>query len=175
MELVSRNRCWRRTGRYKTHSTRMCVVEMTFAVYLRLQARTETGSGFVGTCSGLTCTHDNAMTKGGFQKYAADTGVVAWCFQTHRPGVTGGGADDEAYDLGYLVAGFLSECHATTMQRIRCTIWGKNFRGLASGTKLPDHRSPRHHRPFDGRGMGTDDCNAQPFSFCCLCLLLPRS
>jgi S-formylglutathione hydrolase len=48
--------------------------------------------------SGLTCTHENAMTKAGAQAWAAEQGIALVFPDTSPRGE--GVADDEAYDLG---------------------------------------------------------------------------
>ncbi len=48
--------------------------------------------------SGLTCTEQNVVTKGGFQGLAAELGMVVVCPDTSPRGEEV--ADDEAYDLG---------------------------------------------------------------------------
>jgi S-formylglutathione hydrolase len=70
---------------------------MTFAVYLPPQAETEPVP-VLWYLSGLTCTHENAMTKGGFQEHAARYGVALVFPDTSPRGEAV--ADDTAYDLG---------------------------------------------------------------------------
>ena len=70
---------------------------MTFAVYLPPQAK----AGKVPVLwylSGLTCTHENAMTKAGAQGWAAEEGIGLIFPDTSPRGAEV--ADDEAYDLG---------------------------------------------------------------------------
>jgi S-formylglutathione hydrolase len=70
---------------------------MTFAAYLPPQA----AHGPVPVLwylSGLTCTHENAMSKGGFQEHAAHHGLAVIFPDTSPRGDDV--ADDEAYDLG---------------------------------------------------------------------------
>ena len=68
---------------------------MTFAVYLPL------GDGphpVLWYLSGLTCTHENAMTKAGMQQFAAETGIAVVFPDTSPRGDDV--ADDDAFDLG---------------------------------------------------------------------------
>ncbi len=86
-----------------THDSGSCGCEMTFSVYLPPQAQ----DGKVPALywlSGLTCTDDNARTKGGFQRFAAKQGI-AIVFPDTSP--RGGDVADvpERYDLGQ-AAGF---------------------------------------------------------------------
>ena len=81
-----------------THQSSVNNCEMTFSVYLPPQAE----KGDVPTLywlSGLTCTDDNARTKAGAQRYAAEHGV-AIVFPDTSP--RGDDVADEAdrYDLG---------------------------------------------------------------------------
>ena len=74
IETVSQNRCFGGVQSVYTHPSNTCGVEMTFAVYLPPQA--EDGPvPVLWYLSGLTCTHENAMTKGGFQEHASDHGT----------------------------------------------------------------------------------------------------
>ena len=81
-----------------SHQSESCNCEMTFSVFLPPQAQ----SGLVPVLywlSGLTCTDDNARTKGGFQRFAAQHGI-AIVFPDTSP--RGEAVDDfpERYDLG---------------------------------------------------------------------------
>lgn len=102
MELVAKNMCFGGEQAVFTHASEACGGEMTFAMYLPPQAK-DGSVPLLWYLSGLTCTHDNAMTKGGLQKYAADTGIAIVFPDTSPRGE--GVADDEAYDLG-IGAGF---------------------------------------------------------------------
>lgn len=102
MRTISENRCYGGVQGVYSHQSETCGVEMTFAVYLPPQA--EAGPvPVLWYLSGLTCTHENAMTKGGFQSHAARHGVAVVFPDTSPRG--NGVADDEAYDLG-IGAGF---------------------------------------------------------------------
>jgi len=83
-------------GVYKhTSATNHC--DMTFAVYLPPQAQHRPVPA-LWYLSGLTCTHENAMTKAGLQEHAAEHGLAVIFPDTSPRGE--GVADDEAYDLG---------------------------------------------------------------------------
>ena len=84
-------------NRYQ-HQSSSCDCEMTFSVYLPPQAR----SGAVPALywlSGLTCTDDNARTKGGFQRFAAEHGI-AIVFPDTSPRGEQVADVAERYDLG---------------------------------------------------------------------------
>ncbi len=85
------------------HPSSSCHCEMTFSVYLPPQAK-EASVPALYWLSGLTCTDDNARTKGGFQRFAAQHGIAIVFPDTSPRGVDV--ADDpERYDLGQ-AAGF---------------------------------------------------------------------
>lgn len=74
-----------------------CGCDMTFGIYLPPQAET-TSVPVLWYLSGLTCTHENAMSKAGLQKFAAKRGLALVFPDTSPRGEDV--ADDEAYDLG---------------------------------------------------------------------------
>ncbi|MGB1236517.1 MAG: S-formylglutathione hydrolase, partial [Planktomarina sp.] len=80
-----------------SHSAPSTKCDMTFGLYLPPAA--EDGSvPLLWYLSGLTCTHDNAMTKAGAQAWAAEHGIAVVFPDTSPRG--DGVADDDAYDLG---------------------------------------------------------------------------
>ncbi|NIZ09414.1 S-formylglutathione hydrolase [Pseudooceanicola sp. HF7] len=97
METVSENRSFDGVQGVYTHDSDACGCAMTFAVYLPPQARTEKVP-VLWYLSGLTCTHENAMTKAGLQEHAAQYGLAVVYPDTSPRGA--GVEDDEAYDLG---------------------------------------------------------------------------
>ena len=102
-------------NRYE-HDSSTCQCKMTFSVYLPPQATTEKVPALYWL-SGLTCTDDNARTKAGMQRYAAEQGI-ALIFPDTSP--RGDDVPDaaERYDLGK-GAGFY--VNATQMP------WKKNY------------------------------------------------
>ena len=102
MELIAKNKCFGGEQAVFTHASKVCSGDMTFAIYLPPQAK-EGSVPLLWYLSGLTCTHDNAMSKGGLQKYAAEAGIAIVFPDTSPRGEDV--ADDEAYDLG-IGAGF---------------------------------------------------------------------
>ena len=97
MELVSENRSFDGKQLVFKHPSNTTGCEMTFAVYLPPEA--EDGKvPVLWYLSGPTCTHENAMTKGGFQEHAARNGIAIIFPDTSPRGE--GVADDDAYDLG---------------------------------------------------------------------------
>lgn len=97
METVSENAAFGGVQGVYRHRSEACACDMTFAVYLPPQAK----AGPVPVLwwlSGLTCTHENAMTKAGAQAWAAEAGIAVVYPDTSPRGA--GVADDEAFDLG---------------------------------------------------------------------------
>ncbi|MFN3208042.1 MAG: S-formylglutathione hydrolase [Roseovarius sp.] len=96
-EVISQNRSFGGEQIVYRHSSNTCACEMTYAVYQPPQAK-DGPVPVLWYLSGLTCTHENAMTKGGFQEHAAREGIALVFPDTSPRG--DGVADDEAYDLG---------------------------------------------------------------------------
>ena len=97
MEIKSENACFGGVQGVYTHTSNVCDTEMTFGLFMPREAK----SGPVPLLwylSGLTCTHENAMTKAGAQAWAAEQGIgLAFPDTSPRgPNV----ANDDAYDLG---------------------------------------------------------------------------
>jgi S-formylglutathione hydrolase len=84
-------------NRYQ-HQSSSCNCEMTFSVYLPPQAR-DTQVPALYWLSGLTCTDDNARTKGGFQRFAAQHGIAV-VFPDTSPRGDNVADEPERYDLG---------------------------------------------------------------------------
>lgn len=80
------------------HESQVCNCKMTYSVYLPPQSRHEKVPALYWL-SGLTCTDDNARTKAGAQRYAAEYGIAV-IFPDTSP--RGHDVTDEAdrYDLG---------------------------------------------------------------------------
>jgi S-formylglutathione hydrolase len=97
MRTVAENAAFDGLQGVYAHASDACGCEMTFAVYLPPQAR-QGRVPVLWYLSGLTCTHENAMTKAGAQAWAARAGIAVVFPDTspRGPGV----ADDEAFDLG---------------------------------------------------------------------------
>jgi S-formylglutathione hydrolase len=86
-----------------THESTSCQCEMTFSVYLPPKSRDEKVPALYWL-SGLTCNDDNARTKGGFQRFAAQHGI-AIVFPDTSPRGDDVADEPERYDLGQ-AAGF---------------------------------------------------------------------
>lgn len=97
MKTVSENAAFGGTQGVYTHASEACGCDMTFAVYMPPQAK-QGPVPVLWYLSGLTCTHENAMTKAGAQGWAAREGIALVFPDTSPRGE--GVANDEAYDLG---------------------------------------------------------------------------
>ena len=97
LDTVSENKSFGGTQFVFKHASNTCGCEMTFAAYIPPQAEQQPVP-VLWYLSGLTCTHENAMTKGGFQEHAAQHGLAVIFPDTSPRGEAV--ADDEAYDLG---------------------------------------------------------------------------
>ena len=97
MQTLSENRCFGGTQGVFSHAATTTNCDMTFGLFLPEEAQ-DGPVPILWYLSGLTCTHENAMTKAGAQQWAAEQGI-ALCFPDTSPRGEDV-ADDEAYDLG---------------------------------------------------------------------------
>lgn len=116
METLSENRCFGGVQGVYKHASDACGVDMTFGLFLPDEAR-DGPVPLLWFLSGLTCTHENAMTKAGAQAWAADQGIAV-CFPDTSPRGPSA-ADDEAYDLGQGAGFYLNATQAP---------WAPHFR-----------------------------------------------
>ena len=97
METVAENTCFGGVQGVYTHASKATGTDMTFGLFLPAEAR-DGPVPVLWYLSGLTCTHENAMTKAGAQVWAAEQGIALVFPDTSPRG--DGVADDDAYDLG---------------------------------------------------------------------------
>lgn len=97
MKTISENKCFGGIQGVYSHPSKVCGVEMTFGLFLPAEAK-DGPVPVLWYLSGLTCTHENAMTKAGAQAWAAEQGIALVFPDTSPRGE--GVANDEAYDLG---------------------------------------------------------------------------
>ena len=97
MDTLSENRCFGGTQGVYSHASEATGGTMTFGLFLPEEAR-DGPVPVLWYLSGLTCTHENAMTKAGAQGWAAEHGIALVFPDTSPRGEDV--ADDEAYDLG---------------------------------------------------------------------------
>jgi len=146
VETLAVNRCFGgRQGVYR-HDSKATGTPMTFAVYIPPQA--ETGPvPCLWYLSGLTCTHENAMTKAGLQQIAAEEGLALVFPDTSPRGE--GVADDAAFDMGQ-GAGFYVDATETP--------WAAHFRMESYVTQelrgVVEAMVPVSHHGVTGHSMG---------------------
>ena len=97
METLSENRAFGGVQGVYSHASQATGCDMTFGLFLPEQTR-QGPVPLLWYLSGLTCTHENAMTKAGAQAHAARHGIALVFPDTSPRGE--GVADDPAYDLG---------------------------------------------------------------------------
>lgn len=116
MRIVSENRAFGGVQGVYGHASAACACDMTFAVYLPPQAE-HSRVPVLWYLSGLTCTHENAMTKAGAQGWAAEEGIALVFPDTSPRGADV--ANDDAYDLGQGAGFYVDATEAP---------WKPNFR-----------------------------------------------
>ena len=97
MQTISEDRAFNGVQGVYTHSSDACSCDMTFGLFLPEEAQNGPVP-LLWYLSGLTCTHENAMTKAGAQAWAAEQGIALAFPDTSPRGE--GVANDDAYDLG---------------------------------------------------------------------------
>ena len=97
METLSENACFGGTQSVYRHSSKATGCDMTFALFLPKEAKIKPVP-VLWYLSGLTCTHENAMTKAGAQAWAAREGIALVFPDTSPRGDQI--ANHEDYDLG---------------------------------------------------------------------------
>lgn len=97
LEILSENRSFGGTQGVYRHHSQATGTDMTFAVFMPELVAHERVP-VLWYLSGLTCTHENAMTKAAAQASCAEAGIAIVFPDTSPRGEDV--ADDEAYDLG---------------------------------------------------------------------------
>lgn len=97
METLSENTCFGGVQGVYRHASSICNCDMTFGLFQPAEAK-DGPVPVLWYLSGLTCTHENAMTKAGAQGWAAEQGIALVFPDTSPRG--DGVADHEDYDLG---------------------------------------------------------------------------
>ena len=97
LETLSESRCFGGAQGVYRHASEATGTDMTFAVYLPPAAQ-KGPVPVLWYLSGLTCTHENAMTKAGAQEHAAREGIALIFPDTSPRGE--GVADEPAFDMG---------------------------------------------------------------------------
>ena len=116
MKTHSENKCFEGMQGVYQHWSEACNCDMTFGIFMPSIATNEPVP-LVWYLSGLTCTHENAMTKAGAQAAAEEFGVSIVFPDTSPRGSNV--PDDDDYDLGQGAGFYLN---ATEQP------WVKNFK-----------------------------------------------
>jgi S-formylglutathione hydrolase len=116
MKTISENRAFGGVQGVYSHASEACGCDMTFGLFLPEEAEHEPVP-LIWFLSGLTCTHENAMTKAGAQGWAAQQGVGLVFPDTSPRGAAV--ANDDAYDLGQGAGFYLNATE---------TPWAPHFR-----------------------------------------------
>ena len=134
-------------GVYSHHSD-VCGCPMTFAVYMPPHAK---GSKVpvLWYLSGLTCTHENAMTKAGAQAWAAEEGIALIFPDTSPRGEAV--ANDAAYDLGQGAGFYVNATEAPWSPHFR--MWDYIVHELP-GLVFDNFALDRERQGITGHSMG---------------------
>ena len=97
MKTISENTCFGGVQGVYSHASEVTGTEMTFGLFLPVEAQ-EGPVPVLWVLSGLTCTHENAMTKAAAQRWAAEQGIALVFPDTSPRGE--GVADDDSFDMG---------------------------------------------------------------------------
>ncbi|KAI8429819.1 hypothetical protein MSG28_000333 [Choristoneura fumiferana] len=119
LEQISCNKIFGGFQKVYSHDSSELKCKMNFSIYLPPQV--EGGDAklpVIFYLSGLTCTEQNFITKSGFQRYAAEHGIIVVGPDTSPRGVKVEG-DDESWDFG-VSAGFYLDA---TQEK-----WATNYR-----------------------------------------------
>ena len=115
LKLESDQKCFEGNQKVYSHYSEICKCNMTFGIFLPKKSVT-TNVPVLWFLSGLTCTHENAMTKSGAQTWAAEKGLAVIFPDTSPRGSDV--PDDDSFDLGQ-GAGFYLDASEDP--------WSKNF------------------------------------------------
>ncbi|XP_038208638.1 S-formylglutathione hydrolase isoform X1 [Zerene cesonia] len=119
LELVSSNKIFGGDQKVYSHESSELQCKMNFSIYLPPQAEGgDVKLPVIFYLSGLTCTEQNFITKSGFQRYAAEHGIIVVGPDTSPRGVKIEG-DDESWDFG-VSAGFYLDAEKEP--------WAKHYR-----------------------------------------------
>ena len=116
MEKISENLCFRGVQGVYKHASQATGTDMTFGLFLPQESR-DGPVPVLWALAGLTCTHENAMTKAGAQAWASEHGIALVFPDTSPRG--DGVPDDSEYDLGQGAGFYLNATQDP---------WAQNFR-----------------------------------------------
>jgi S-formylglutathione hydrolase len=126
LALVSDNKCFGGRQKVFSHESTELGCKMNFGVYLPPQALEKDAQlPVLYFLSGLTCTEANFIQKSGFQKYAAEHGLIVVNPDTSPRGCKIEGEED-SWDFGSGAGFYLDATEAK---------WSKNYRMFSYVTK----------------------------------------
>ncbi len=111
LEIRSQQRSFGGTQGYYSHASSACDGTMNFSVYQPPQALEGGSLPVVTYLSGLTCTEENFTSKAGFQRAAAELGLIVVAPDTSPRG-KGYPGEDDAYDFGSAAGFYLDATQA---------------------------------------------------------------
>ena len=159
MKKISENKAFGGIQGVYSHVSKSNNCDMTFGIFLPEEALNNEVP-ILWYLSGLTCTHENAMTKSGAQAWAAEQGIALIFPDTSPRGDKI--PDDQAFDLGQ-GAGFY--VNATNNP------WSKNFNMWDYITdELPElifnsFSIDKHRQSIMGHSMGGHGALTMAFTF----------
>lgn len=118
LTVRSEQHCFGGTQGFYSHQSALCGCEMSFSVFQPPAVASGAKLPLLTYLSGLTCTEENFTTKAGFQRVAAELGMMVLAPDTSPRGL-GLPGEDAAYDFGS-GAGFYVD---STQEP-----WSKNYR-----------------------------------------------
>ena len=154
METLSENACFGGVQGVYRHASAACQCDMTFGLFLPAEAK-DGPVPVLWYLSGLTCTHENAMTKAGAQAWAAEQGIAVVFPDTSPRGE--GVADHDDYDLGQGAGFYVNATQAPWAPHFN--MWdyvAEELPALLTENFAIDMRPSGDHRPFDGRPRCAD-------------------
>ena len=116
MEVKSENACFGGVQGVYSHASKATGTDMTFGLFLPAEAK-DGPVPVLWYLSGLTCTHENAMTKAGAQGWAAEQGIALVFPDTSPRG--DGVANDDAFDMGQGAGFYLNATQAPWAQHFQ--------------------------------------------------------
>ena len=114
MDILSENLCFGGRQQALRHASRSTGTDMTFSAFVPPQAGPRPCLIYL---SGLTCTHENATVKAGFQRVAAELGLIVVCPDTSPRGEDVPDVPD--YDLGQGAGFYVDATEAPWEQHFR--------------------------------------------------------
>lgn len=119
LKEISSNKCFGGQQKVFTHHSKEMSCDMNFAIFLPDGNERDQKYPVLYYLSGLTCNELNCVQKGGFQRYAAEHGIIVVCPDTSPRNIEGLDTSGFSWDFGY-GAGFYIDAVAEPFK--------KNFR-----------------------------------------------